>query len=465
MQDASAPPSRGWLRVGDFLDSFIPADMRADTEGHRRARMFMLSHVFGPILGNSIPVYMYVMNISRDYRAIVFFLSILAFWAYPFALKFTGRYKTLAFVSVQNLIFCALWACYSYGGMTSPFVPWILIFPLLAFLYLPPRGVIRNVLLIQIFGSVAGFIALCFSGFALPSINLDNLQTIGMISMASVAIYFAMMSLYFARMFREQGQFALELNSLVSTSESLREVTEAAQQASRAKAAFVASMSHELRTPLNAIIGYSQLLLEEAEEENDEETRSDVAKVNDAGNHLLSLIDDILTYSRIDAGRMPINPSVRSLSDEVRGWRLECTNLSATLRIRFDERLDSSVSPIKADWTLIAAIIKHIVGSVCGRNHIGELTISLKAIDDGSTALIFRLVDCDGKPVPVDLQDALFSDASDVSSTKYGGVGIEMPLALKLAELMGGTITNDESANGSVVFYLPNFASDQKLAA
>ena len=68
------PPAK--FRLGDLLDYFIPAEMQVNAESHRRARMFMLSHAFGPILGNSIPLYMAVTGISRDYRVVVFFLSI-----------------------------------------------------------------------------------------------------------------------------------------------------------------------------------------------------------------------------------------------------------------------------------------------------------------------------------------------------------------------------------------------------
>jgi hypothetical protein len=90
------PPTK--FRLGDLLDYFIPAEMQVNAESHRRARMFMLSHAFGPILGNSIPLYMAVTGISRDYRVVVFFLSILLFWAYPFLLRRTGRYQLIALV-------------------------------------------------------------------------------------------------------------------------------------------------------------------------------------------------------------------------------------------------------------------------------------------------------------------------------------------------------------------------------
>jgi signal transduction histidine kinase len=308
------------FKLSSFLDYFIPAEIQVNPEAHRRARMFMLSHVFGPILGNSLPLYIVVMGISRDYRAAVFFFSILAFWIYPFVLRKWGHYQLLAFLSVQNLIFCALWACYAYGGIYSPFTTWILIFPLLAFLYLPPTGWVRNVLLVQIFGSLGIFLSLVVSGHQFPAIDVSQLQVIGMISMAAVATYFAMMSLYFAKMFHEQREFSRELNGLVLTSDNVRNLIVAANQASAAKADFVASMSHELRTPLNAIIGYSQLLIEEAADEHDEESATDLGHVHKAGSDLLRLIDDILDYSRIEAGKMPINGSFDSVRAHADKW-------------------------------------------------------------------------------------------------------------------------------------------------
>ena len=84
--------------------------MRVHAESHRRARMFMISHAFGPILGSTIPLYMAVTGISRDFHLVVFFASILMFWAYPVALKLSGRYQVIAFISVQNLTFCVLCA-------------------------------------------------------------------------------------------------------------------------------------------------------------------------------------------------------------------------------------------------------------------------------------------------------------------------------------------------------------------
>src|SRR3546814_277328 len=132
------------LSVDDFLDYFIPVEIRVRPDSHRRARMFMLSHVFGPFLGNVIPLYLFIVGVEQDYRFWIFTASITAFWLYPFLLKYTRRYNLLAFASIQNLLFCILWACYSYGGIYSPFLPLVLITPTLAFFYLPTTEGVRR---------------------------------------------------------------------------------------------------------------------------------------------------------------------------------------------------------------------------------------------------------------------------------------------------------------------------------
>jgi signal transduction histidine kinase len=458
------PPTK--FRLGNLLDYFIPAEMQVNAESHRRARMFMLSHAFGPILGNSIPLYMAITGISRDYRVVVFFLSILSFWTYPLFLRKTGRYELIALISVQNLVFCALWACWAYGGMASPFLPWILIFPLLAFLYLPSMGKVRNFVLLQIFGSVTAFIGLCFSGIPLPPVQLAELQTIGMISMASVAIYFSMMSLYFAKMFHEQREFTRELNGLVSTSDNLRNLTAAANQASAAKADFVAGMSHELRTPLNAIIGYSQLLMEEAEDEKDETSITDLRRVHQAGSDLLRLIDDILAYSRIEAGKMPLNASYDDVANHIEAWKQGLRELSLPAGYSIELTVPARSLAMQTDWTSAGATIKHLAAGIATSKDDGRLSVVIEAKGSG---LVARFTDFDpsGRSRPVTILHEMFEHTDDASPTKYGRTGIEIALAFKLAQLLCGTIDQEKSNDGtkSITLTIPDLTAIESAAA
>ena len=452
---------RQWsgLSLSGLLDYFIPPEMRVHAESHRRARMFMISHAFGPILGSTIPLYMAVTGISRDHHLVVFFASILLFWAFPIALKLTKRYQPLAFLSVQNLTFCVLWACYSYGGTASPFLPWILIFPLLAFLYLPPKGAVRDILLVQIFGSVVIFVAVVFSGRVLPVVDLDRFQTIGMISMASVATYFAMMSLYFAKMFHEQREFTRELNSLVSTSDNLRNLTAAAYQASAAKADFVASMSHELRTPLNAIIGYSQLLLEEAEAENDEASVQDLGHVHKAGSDLLRLIDDILSYSRIEAGKMPLNPRPGSVEAHFDAWRQDIADLPGWNVNSI--KIAGEACELLTDWTAVGATVRRLAAGTSNQGQPGTLEISVDGKSGENLSLLFVVRGPSGVAQPITIMEEMFEHSDDASPTKYGATGIEIALAFKLAQLLGGDISVVTTPSGepAALLTIPDLSS------
>lgn len=452
----------GWT-LGSALDHFIPKEMLVDAEQHRRARMFMLSHAFGPVLGNSLPAYLFVMNIVRDYRVGVFFLSITAFWIYPFLLRATGRYRLLSFLSVQNLACCILWACYAFGGLLSPFLPWMLIIPLLSFLYLPSTGWTRNALLAQLAGNLGVLLFICLGGIDLPPVNMAELQVIGLVSMGAVAIYFAMMALYFAKMFNEQREFGRELNALVSSSDNLRNLTSAAEQAGAAKAEFIASMSHELRTPLNAIIGYSQLLLEEAADEGDDEGAEDLGKIHKAGSNLLYLIDHILDYSRIEAGRMPINPRAGKPAAEFVCWRSACAQLPRPVElVQREGSIDAK--PLVTDWTAVGAIVLNLAASVTpSEDGPTVVEVWLERGDVGAFALEFTPRSASAAPQAIDLSSEVFDTSNDISPTQYGTMGIESALALKYIYLLRGGIVDASSKNGSLRVAFPPIESENNL--
>jgi signal transduction histidine kinase len=433
--------------LSSMLDYFIPKAMIADAEQHRRARMFMLSHAFGPILGNTLPAYIYITGIARDYRVFVFFASILAFWIYPILLRQTGRYRPLAILSVQNVAFAVVWACYSFGGLLSPFLPWMLILPLLAFLYLPSDDKLRNLLLLEIFGSLFVLVVICLGPIAKPAVNFDDLQVIGLVSMASVALYFAMMALYFAKMYQEQREFGRELNALVSSSDNLRNLTSAARQAGAAKADFIASMSHELRTPLNAIIGYSQLLMEEAEEEGDDESMNDLTHVHRSGTDLLYLIDQVLNYSRIDAGRMPMNPSLSNVGAMWSRW--QAMGPGAAMRLVPG---GGATTALFIDWDALGAAVVNIAVGAIGKDGQGDVAFSVHPAGDGAEqSFVLDVVhsNAEGRCRPLQLNAELFDDATDYSSTRYGAMGIEIALAAKYIALLGGTVDSIELEDGT----------------
>lgn len=119
-----------------LLDWFVPEKLKTERDTLGRARIFLISHFFGPFLGNTITIYLYWIDPHPGYALAVLAGAISIYWLFPVVLKATAALTALALVSVVHLIFTILWGCYFYGGVSSPFFGWLVVVPLLAFLYL-----------------------------------------------------------------------------------------------------------------------------------------------------------------------------------------------------------------------------------------------------------------------------------------------------------------------------------------
>src|ERR1700754_1013273 len=136
MNAAAGTLARLGSRYLQLIEYFIPAHMRGDREAENQARMFLISHSLGPILGNAVPLAVLIFNATFRIDAIVLIVGITAFWVFPFLLKRGFNYERLVLTSVVDLNFCILWSCYFYGGVSSPTLPWLLIIPILSLFYM-----------------------------------------------------------------------------------------------------------------------------------------------------------------------------------------------------------------------------------------------------------------------------------------------------------------------------------------
>ena len=183
------------------IDWFIAPEARTDAAILGRARIFVFSHLFGPAMGHSISIYLYISDKNRGFPFWVIVASITLFWTLPFGLKLIGRLQPLAWFSVENLTFVTLFGSYYYGGVSSPFLPWLLIALLLGFFYVGDRPF----LVLGIFcANVAGFyLAYEVQGGFPQHIALTDLSGVGIVSVTSATIYMAMMALYYAAVRKE----------------------------------------------------------------------------------------------------------------------------------------------------------------------------------------------------------------------------------------------------------------------
>ena len=427
-----------------------------------RARTFMISHTFGPILGNVIPAYLLWADPEDAAKLLILAGSITSFWVYPFVLKYTGRYALLSFVSIQNLLFAILWGCFFYGGLSSPFLPWLVTVPLLAFFY--QGASVKNVatILLQIATSVALFIGLFAVGGRFPrTIPLANMQGIGLISIISASIYVSMMALFYARILASQGEFEKEVHKHLETAGQLRRAVSEAERASAAKAGFLAKMSHELRTPLNAIIGYSQLLLEDTDPSVDPIGVDDLHRIHDAGCHLLRLVNAILDLSKIDAGKMQVffeSIDVAALLQRVvlrwdGGRRNEGRRVSL--------RIEPAAYVIEADAAKLEQVVNALIENAFCRAPEGDVEIVARAPISPAMGDVVEISVTDKGP---SIADALvpnlfetFNSRGDVSASKYGCAGLGLPLCQRLCGLMGASLSvrNASGIGMAIVATLP----------
>jgi signal transduction histidine kinase/ActR/RegA family two-component response regulator len=451
MQMTAGQPKFTLGMIYPVLDWFIPARITEDSEQLQRARMFLISHLIGPFLGHTITVYLYILDPTPDYALSILAVSITIFIAFPFLLKWTGFYTGLAVLSVQNLIFAILWGCYHYGGVSSPFLPWLVTVPLLAFFYLGsgarPRLLVVGLLVLNL----TGFYFIYTHNAHFPvHIALTALSGIGIISTLAAAVYVSIMALYYANVVASQSQLESEVRRHLTTARQLQDAKTEAERANRAKSEFLAKMSHELRTPLNAVIGYSEMLLEDAEAAGHNDQIADIKRIHGAGKHLLALVSSVLDLSKLEAGKMELYAErfeIGKLIDEIAAQSKEDMEANGnTLTVECSDRL----AVIYTDKAKLRQAAMNVVSNAARFTRNGMVTLNVR-IAGGMVEIAVR----DNGPGirPENLVNLFenFVEAQGATSSKYGGTGLGLPLSRKLCRLLGGDIgVVSEPGKGSV---------------
>lgn len=225
----------------------------------------------------------------------------------------------------------------------------------------------------------------------------------------------------------------------------------AAETANRAKSTFLANMSHELRTPLNAIIGYSEILQEELQEQAAEFV-PDLEKIRSSGKHLLSLINDVLDISKIEAGKMElyleyfdISTLLADIMRTVQPWLEKSGNM---LKLNCPR----SLGTMHADLNKVRRILLNLLSNAIKFTDKGTVTLTVEkdplppdtpATTVSPSPQIRFCVSDTGIGIDLDRQQGIFQvfNQGDNSSTrKYGGTGLGLALSQQFCQMMGGTI-------------------------
>jgi PAS domain S-box-containing protein len=226
--------------------------------------------------------------------------------------------------------------------------------------------------------------------------------------------------------------------------EELARARDAALEASRAKSTFLANMSHELRTPLNAIIGYSEMLQEDAEELGLPEFVADLKKIQTAGKHLLSIINDVLDLSKIEAGKMEIYPEVFAVAPVIQEVCDAMKPLMQRNENTFHLLCDPNLGVMETDVTRLRQCLWNLLGNACKFTRGGTVTLTVKRFQQENGEWLEFAVSDTGIGMTSEQVSRLFQAFSqgDSSTTrKYGGTGLGLAITKRLCTLMGGQIT------------------------
>jgi adenylate cyclase len=223
-------------------------------------------------------------------------------------------------------------------------------------------------------------------------------------------------------------------------------------EASQHKSQFLANMSHELRTPLNAIIGVSEMLREDAEALKQDLEPLD--RVLGAGRHLLALINDILDLSKIEAGRMELNPDSFALAPLINDVVKTIEPLAAKNGNQVAVHCDAAIGTMHADQMRLRQAMLNLMSNANKFMDRGVITIDARREKENGRDWITLSVTDTGIGMTAEQLGKLFqefSQASSATASKYGGTGLGLVISRRFCQMMGGDITvASELGKGSV---------------
>jgi len=250
--------------------------------------------------------------------------------------------------------------------------------------------------------------------------------------------------------FADQAVIAIENVRLF---DEIQEKNRQLAEASQNKSQFISSMSHELRAPLNAIIGLTEMMVTNAARFGTERALEPLQRVNRAGNHLLGLINQVLDLSKIEAGKLELNPQTVQLApliDEVAGTARQ---LAEQNKNRLVVEAQDNLGTLTVDPMRLRQILLNLLSNACKFTKEGEVALRGRRVSNGGAWIELSVSDT-GIGMTPEQRAKLFEEFTQADATtaqQFGGTGLGLAITRKLARMMGGDVTvTSEPGKGSV---------------
>jgi signal transduction histidine kinase len=424
------------------IDWFIPTHLRTIRSEHSLARVFVATHLLGPVFSQSIGLYIWFADPDPNWVVLTVMAAITSFLLMPIVLRLSGSIQFAAFLSFNMLAFTAFFGSYHYGGVLSPFFPWVIIALLLGFFYLSNKPLLVFVCFAT--SSTLFYMAQVANGFP-ERIKPDEMVTLGWISIFGAVAYMSWMATYYSTVVSNRHDVELELSRHKQTAHRLQEAKEIADHANQTRSIFLAKMSHELRTPLNAVIGYSELLLESCDDNpKSDQRRKDLDRIASSGKHLLSLVDQVMDLSKIESNIIDVHPEAINLKSLFEELKSTCQPLMAKNHNALAFQLPAKLKMVNSDPTMLRQILLNLLSNAAKFTIRGTVTMSANPLRIGSEDWMEISVTDTGIGIAPAILPKLFSSfaqASATTSSQFGGTGIGLAVSRKFCTLLGGEIS------------------------
>jgi len=236
----------------------------------------------------------------------------------------------------------------------------------------------------------------------------------------------------------------------------MRSAQKEAEQANRNKSAFVANIGHEFRTPLNAIIGYSEILMENAEEGGRNQDIADINRIHQSGLHLLGLVNNLMDFSKIEAGKLDLDEKRFDLGGLIDEVIAISTPLADRNNTRLTVRVGELPKTVHGDPFRLKQCLFNLLSNAAKFTKDGEITFEINMAHLGSLDYLAFAVTDTGIGISEENLEQLFQDyhQGDQVTSQFGGTGLGLSITKRLARLMGGDISANSTVGKGSTFKL-----------